>query len=363
MIVLRPFLKYINTVIYTVSRLPHASEDVYGIDIVMVVLYYLLVASVYFIAVKGNKRCKFMCLILSGAIAFAGIGTEVYHMHFLRVDFINVGQGDAALVRIPFGESIVIDGGGSSAVSKRDFGEEIFVPYLKKNGVNKIDYAVLSHYDKDHAQGIAAVLNMMEVDNLILPFRPNGYKNEYKAGIEKLAAEKKINIMYFKEGNSLTLGDVRLDAYAPTLNHAQNSGLEENEKSLVLKMTYGDTSFLFTGDIGKTAEAKLVNYGEKINCDVLKVAHHGSKTATNTKFVMTTTPEYAIISAKRDNAYGLPSARVINSLLEGNVRIYSTAYSGSVKFFVSRKKVERIETFYNTDGSEEIYMKSGEDGV
>lgn len=356
------FLKYINIVIYAISTLPFATGDMFGMDIVRVILYYLLAASAYMFFTKGKGKYNFTCLIMSVVVGFGGVCGAIYDMQFVHVDFINVGQGDAALIQIPYGKTVVIDGGGSSPSSERDIGEEIFVPYIKRKGIHKIDYAILSHYDKDHAQGIAALLRLMKVENLILPYRGEDMeKQEYKEIIEDAASNQGTNVMYFKEGDSLAVGGARFDVYAPTVQNAENRGFEENEKSLVVKMTYGKTSFLFTGDIEEAAEAKLIHYGDKIQSDVLKVSHHGSESATNTKFVMTTSPKYAIISVGKDNVYDLPSAVVINTLLKHNAKIYTTAYSGTVSFCVSREKIERIDTLYsNGEDIEQIYMKSGE---
>ncbi len=356
------FLKYMNIVIYVISILPFSADDVFGMDVIRVILYYLLAMSAYMFFAKGNRRYNIACLILSAAIAFGSICGAIYDMQFVHVDFINVGQGDAALIQIPYGKTVVIDGGGSSPASERDIGEEIFVPYIKRKGINKIDYAILSHYDKDHAQGIAAALRLMRVDNLILPYRGDDMEEEkYKTIIEDAAHKQGTNVMYFKEGDSLTVGGACFDVYAPTLQNAKNRGFEENDKSLVVKMTYGKTSFLFTGDIEEAAEAKLVHYGDKIRADVLKVAHHGSENSTNAKFIMTTSPSYAIISVGRDNVYELPDTRVVNSLIKEDVKIYTTAYSGTVSFRVSTERIEEIDTFYGEgEDEEQIYLKSGE---
>lgn len=352
-------LKYINIVIYAVSGLPFAVSDVFGMDFWRVALYYLIVAALYLLATRTAKRTAAICLAISGIICAVGIGIAVYDMQFMNVNFINVGQGDAALIQIPYGKTVVVDGGGSSAVSSTDVGEKIFVPYLRRKGINKIDYAILSHYDKDHAQGIAAAVRMMEVDNLILPYRATAVDKPYKQIIEELAYEHGVNVMYFKRGDSFDINGAHFDVLSPSEELAADIDTDENEKSLALKLTYGKTSFLFSGDIEEKVEENLAQYGDVISCDVLKVAHHGSKKSSNPKFIETSAPKYAIISAGKNNMYGFPKSEVVDTLLAENAEIYITGDSGTVGFTVSEEKIEKITTLYGRD-DEKIYLKSGE---
>lgn len=357
--VISVLLKYMNMVIYAVSGLPFAVSDVFGMDFWRVTLYYLVIGALYLRAARADKRLSALCLTISGIICAVGIGAAVCDMQLMNVSFINVGQGDAALIQIPYGKTVVIDGGGSSAVSSTDIGEKIFVPYLRRKGINKIDYAILSHYDKDHAQGIAAAVRMMEVDNLILPYRAASADKPYKQIIEGLANEHGVNVMYFRQGDSLDINGAHFDVLSPSEELAEDTGTDENEKSLALKLTYGKTSLLFSGDIEESVEEKLTQYGDAISCDVLKVAHHGSKKSSNPKFIETSAPKYAIISAGRNNMYGFPKSEVVDTLLAEGAEIYITGDSGTVSLAVSENKIEKITTLYGRD-DEKIYLKSGE---
>ncbi len=357
--VLGLFVKYILGVIHVVSILPFSTVDIFTMNIWKMLVYYLLLAALYFVLMKKGRRTVFTTLGLSTTLVVCLLVTGAYTGSLLRVTFLNVGQGDAALIQIPGGKTVVIDGGGSSPVSKTDLGETLFVPYLKRNGVNTIDYAILSHYNKDHAQGIAAAVRTMEVKNLILPYRKNGEDMEYKEEIERTAREKGVNILYFKEGDRLDIGDTHFVAFAPTQRNAENRAFSENNKSLVLKLTYGETSFLFTGDIELEAESKVANYGDAIRADVLKVAHHGSKTSSTAKFIKTCAPKYAIISEGKDNVYGFPARETINTLVKNEVDIYQTSECGDIRFYVDAEEIKWIDTFYERPSYEETFLKSG----
>ena len=344
--VLKIFVKYINGVIYFVTVLPFAKINIFSKNVLSMCIYYLILASVFVLFTRGNRKYNFTYVTICTVLVVWVTVVSVYSSSLMRVSFINVGQGDATLIKIPHGQTVVIDGGGSSAVSKKDLGEEIFVPYLRSNGVNTIDYAILSHYDKDHAQGIAAALRLMKVENLILPYRGSGKNSEYKKIIEEIAVQNKINVLYFKEGDVLEVGDAVFEAFAPTKKNGDNRAMSENDKSLVLKLTYGNTSFLFTGDIETAAIGKLVKYEDKIRADVLKVAHHGSDESNPTKFIRTVKPEYALISVGKDNIYDLPSRYTLKLLEKEAVNVFRTDKCGSVSFYVDKDEIKWIDTFY-----------------
>lgn len=358
--VLGLFVKYINGVIYFVSMLPFSTVDIFEVNIRKAAIYYLLLALIYQLLMKRSRIRVFttagICIFTAACILISNI----YLASFLRVTFINVGQGDAALIQIPGGKTVVIDGGGSSPVSKRDIGEELFVPYLKRRGVNTIDYAVVSHFDKDHAQGIAAAVRLMKVRNIVLPYRPDNEKLFYKNEIENLAKRKGINVLYFKEGDELSVGDAKFTAYAPTERMADSKYFEENNKSLVLKLEYGETSFLFTGDIKTEAEFGLAEYGDKIRADVLKIPHHGSKKSSSARFIKTSAPKYAIISEGKDNIYGFPARETIDTLINSGADIYQTSECGDIIFYVGRGGIWQIDTYYKRPDYEKTFLKSGE---
>ncbi len=344
--VLRILVKYINGVIYFVTVLPFAKINIFSANVLSMCIYYLILASVFVLFTRGNRKYNFTYVTICTVLVVCVTVVSVYSSSLMRVSFINVGQGDATLIKIPYGKTVVIDGGGSSAVSKKDLGEEIFVPYLRQHGVNTIDYAILSHYDKDHAQGIAAAARIMKVKNLILPYRGSGQNKEYKKIIEEIAVQNKINVLYFKEGDVLKFGDAVFEAFAPTQQNGDNRMMSENDKSLVLKLTYGNTSFLFTGDIETAAIGKLVKYEDKIRSDVLKAAHHGSDESNPTKLIRTVAPECAVISVGKDNIYDLPSRYTLRLFEREGINVLRTDECGSVSFYVNKDEIKWIDTFY-----------------
>ena len=370
--VLRVVAKYINMVIYAVSALPFSSVDIFSMNLTGVCIYYLLIFALrmYINAEKyediyengnwkwGGRNFGRVMIALCVILAVCMTAASAYTDSFMNVTFINVGQGDAALIQIPGGKTAVIDGGGSSPVSKSDVGERIFVPYLRRNGINKVDYVFLSHYDKDHAQGIAALLNDMEVENLVVPYRKNDEESEYKKKINALAVDKGINVMYFKEGDKVSVGGAVFEAVAPTLKNAANRAMSENQKSMMLKLTYGKTGFLFAGDVEVGEESRAAKLGEKIRADVLKVAHHGSSTSSGAKFIRTVAPEYAVISVGKDNRYNLPSRETLNTLAREGVDVYRTDECGTISFRVGRDGIKRIDTLYKRQYEKQTAAKA-----
>ncbi len=344
--VLGIFLKYINGVIRITTALPFSHIDIFSMKLSTIIIYYLALMAIYCYYTKGIRKYNFIPALSCGVLIFFVLLNTIYTSMFLRVSFINVGQGDAAVIKIPYGKTVLIDGGGSSPKSKTDLGERILVPYLRRNGVNTIDYVILSHYDKDHAQGVAAAIRLMKVKNLVLPYRDEKDFKEYRKIIEELATQKQINVLYFKEGDCFNLGSASFEMLAPDEQNATNRAMSENNKSLVTRMQYGKTSFLFTGDVEKAAIGKLVHYGDELRSDVLKVAHHGSAESNLTKFIRTIAPKYAVISVGADNVYSLPTDTTLDLLERERITTFRTDKSGTISFYVNKQKIKWIDTFY-----------------
>ena len=238
----------------------------------------------------------------------------------LLVHYIDVGQGDAILVQFPEGQNMLIDAGPGSS-------EDELLAYLESIALDKIEYFVLTHPDEDHIGGADKVLAAYEVDSVMLPDcerDTKAYKNLENA-IASEGCERHLPVLEetisFGEGSTVTVLAPVMETYA-----------DVNDYSIVLRLDYYETSFLFTGDAHKEAEYDMIERldTELLDCDVLKVGHHGSSSSTSEAFLNLVTPEIAVISCAEGNKYNHPHAEVIARLQEDSVTIYRTYQLGSI---------------------------------
>lgn len=249
----------------------------------------------------------------------------------LTVAFLDVGQGDAIFIETPNKTQILIDGGPDKSVL-RGLGK------VMSFFDHSIDMVLVTHPDLDHIGGLPSVLERFDVDNVVWS-EVSSDSSTYDVFFEKVK-ESEAKILYARRGR-LTLDEeygVYLDILFPDRNV---DGVEANTASIVTKLVYGDTSFLFTGDSPKSIEKYLggVN-GAELNVDVLKLGHHGSKTSTSKEFLVCTTPQYAIISAGEDNKYGHPHIEVLNLLEEFGIKNIKTADGGMIIFESDGKELK-----------------------
>lgn len=245
----------------------------------------------------------------------------------VKVHFINVGQGDAALIQTG-NENILIDGGGKGK------GDEV-VAYLKKQKVKTLNAVVATHPDADHIGGLAYVIDKMTVKKVYAPkisHTTQAYKN-FLTSVKK----KKLKITTAKTGVEIytKAKNISLKFIAPVRSYAKS---DLNNWSAVLLLKYGKTSFLFTGDAEEEAEADMLAKGLIPRVDVLKVAHHGAKEATTQAFLKKAKPRYAVISVGK-NAYGHPTSAVLNRLKAIKAKVYRTDKSGTIIFTSTGSKI------------------------
>ncbi len=233
----------------------------------------------------------------------------------MEVHFIDVGQGDATLVKAD-GKYMLIDAGDNSkgtAVQN----------YLKKQNVKKLDYLILTHTDADHIGGADVIISKFDVDTLFI----GDFKKENKTYEELMNAINYKGLQYSTPavGNEYTLGNAVFTILAP--NTVYN---DPNNSSIAILLRNGDNRFLFTGDCEEEAETDILANGMEIDCDVYKVGHHGSKTASCQEFLKAITPTYAIISCAQGNSYRHPHAETLNNLRSMGVKVFRTDEQGSI---------------------------------
>ena len=232
------------------------------------------------------------------------------------VHFVDVGQGDGAIV-VCDGKTLVIDGGTAENGVK-------MVEYLQNTlHVSKVDFVIGTHPHADHIGGLPDVIRACKVKKLYSPV------DEFEAKpfetMKRAADDKKLKITVPQAGQSFSLGRAKVEFLAPL-------GIYDNvnDLSLVVRITYGQTAFLFTGDAERPSEYDMTDSGEDLSATVLKVGHHGSNTSTSYVFLRQVMPAYAIISCGKDNAYGHPHEEVLSRLADEGAAVYRTDECGTI---------------------------------
>jgi len=250
------------------------------------------------------------------AVAHAGNGGE------LRVTFLDIGQGDAIFIEAPNGNQLLLDGGPNKAVL-RELAK--VMPFYDRS----IDVIMASHPDSDHISGLTDVAERFTVGL----FTFSGAQSDTGAYTDLLHAVDAHHIkkVVLTRGSRIILApDIVVDILYPDRDVA---GMDSNSTSLVARLVYGDTSFLFTGDLPSSIENYLVRLDpHDIDVDILKLGHHGSKNSSSPAFLGATSPHYAIISAGKDNKYGHPHKETLDRLAELGIPYLSTIDRGAIMF-------------------------------
>lgn len=263
------------------------------ITVLQFFIYYLILfLLLMFYEIKEKKKGDITFLILITYILC--ISNNLSHNFNSYISFINVSQGDSILIHDK-NIDVLIDTGGTIY---KDIANDVLIPYLKKKCIKDLDYVFLSHDDYDHNGAFLELCSNFIVKNYVL-----GSKFDY-----------------------INVGNLKFE----NLNHYGN-GLLNNDDSSVIKLKFYSTTYLFTGDISKNIEEKLIE-NEDIKADVLKIAHHGSSSSSSMNFLKKVNPSIAVISVGKNNKYNHPSDLVINRLNKLNIKIYRTDLDGSITF-------------------------------
>ena len=254
----------------------------------------------------------------------------------LDIQFMDVGQGDGIFIKADDGTTITIDGGSSDV---KNVAKYRMIPCIKASGTGVIDYAVITHADKDHISGIEEILNMntengLTIRNLVMPHV--SYEDEAYDKLLTAAKTKGIQVLYIKEGDTMKLGKVEIKCIHPDGKYISDN---RNDYSTVLSLKYENFSALFTGDIPAEIEKSIINKIDN-NYTILKVAHHGSKYSSDMEFLKKVMPAYSVISVGVDNSYGHPGTETINKLKSLNSKILRTDLSGEIEIFSKENNME-----------------------
>lgn len=236
--------------------------------------------------------------------------------------YLDVGQGDSELIRLPGGENILIDTGTGETADK-------LVSLLQELGVKRVDHLIATHPHEDHIGGMESVVRKIPVGKIYMPKVADKQiptTRTYEGLIDAIS-DKKLKITQAKAGMTIPLsGQAKLELLAP--NGTQYDDL--NNYSVVAKLTYGQKTFLFTGDAEKLSEKEMLGKNYDLKCDVLKCGHHGSSSSTSAAFLKAVSPQFAVISCGLNNDYGHPNKEVLSRLQKAGVKVYRTDLQGTI---------------------------------
>jgi competence protein ComEC len=349
-------------------RLPEYS----GWAAIIYVLYYLPLAALVRLLWRwqplrlstSRKRSLRLPLTLALIAQLSAVALVVFHPWSapradgkLRVDFLDVGQGDSALITSPDGVTLLVDGGGRPGPFRQDagsdgdeerferdtrsIGEAVVSEFLWHRGLDRVDYILATHADADHIDGLNDVVRNFKVRAALVARTPKS-DPEFARFSETVSAQR-VPIQIIGGGDQLRFGNVIMSVLWPP--PAQSSELpSQNNDSIVLKVLLGRHSFLLTGDIEARAEETLTPFADMLRADVVKVAHHGSKTSSTAGFIAAAQPRYAVISVGQTSIFGHPHPEVVKRWEAASVQVLRTGNSGTITFTTNGADL-KLETF------------------
>jgi len=318
------------------AGLPFAAINIRPPGIIKITCYYLTLGLLteffrnYGLRIRARRlwylnRSALVLAALAVSAALLWGGMAYSRSEILEVTFIDVGQGDAALVQSPGGRNLLIDTGGlPDSPTGFDVGEQILLPFLNRKGVRDIDILVLTHPHLDHIQGVSALLGKIKIKTIVVAPQ----FAQYPEGIElkQKLMERNIEIRVVSGGENIYFGeDINLEVLSPIGSTAVNA----NDDSLVIRLGYRDFRVMFTGDAETVPLEAISESGQDCRADIVKIPHHGSGNAWTEDFFRAADPEAAVISVGQ-NLFGHPSPKVLEGLEQMNIRVVRTDRDGAV---------------------------------
>ena len=307
----------------------------------LIALYKYKIKEIY-----NNKksRKKFISILILIVFCF-----NIYNFFIikreLKIYFVDVGQGDSTFIVTPKNETILIDGGGSLGTDF-DVGESTLLPYILDRGYKKIDLMFVSHFDQDHIGGLFKILEELKVEKVCISKQEEDSENYQK--FLNIVKEKNIQVLVVKIGDKIVLdNNLYFNVLWPKDKQVEENKLNNN--AIVMKLNYNNFSMLFTGDIEKKAEEEILETYKNskiLESDILKVAHHGSKTSTTDEFLSRVKPKIALIGVGKDNMFNHPSNTTIEKLEKMDIKIYRTDLNAEISICVNDKGQVSIKSLY-----------------
>ncbi len=301
-----------------------------------IIAYYICFFFLLKKAKDGQLSSVFLnnrhVLVLGGCLIFAFFSFQalLFGGSELSISFIDVGQGDSILIEASNGQKVLIDGGGKrSSIGQGDkIGSRIVVPFLHNRGINKLDLVVLTHPHDDHLGGLVSVLKEIKTDEVI----DSGFAYDSPAYENFLELIKKNKIKYrtVKAGDVISIDGAKGHVLNPPELPFRGTESDANNNSVVIRLVYGSTSFMLTGDAAFEAEREMLDRDFFLKSDVLKIGHHGSATSTSDEFLDAVAPKTAVICVGKGNKFGHPRPKILEKLKQRGIRVYRTDEDGSV---------------------------------
>jgi len=330
-------LDFLIGVIERVGKLQFSAFEISKVGLIFIFVYYFMVWIVLNLDKKLYRKILTYAII-TGALIFTW-KPIASSQRFMQVIFFDVGQGDAALVTFPDGKNILIDAGPK--LEDFDAGEFFILPFLKREGIQRLNTVILSHADNDHIGGMASIFRNIKVDKVYDSglYQESSICSTYQYLLDSLQIQHEM----IQAGNRLEgLKNFGVYVLHPGKVFKDQFKDDINNCSVVVKIVYGSSSFLFPGDIEDLAESVLLKYRELLRADVLKVAHHGSSTSSTMEWLKLVQPQFAVISAGRNNRFNFPDSRVLNRLNQLGIITIRTDLNGAVVFRTDGNKLERM---------------------
>lgn len=326
--------------VWYMKRPPVGAVVLWFIGLILLVEGFCHIPFNQFVRRFFITRQKFIIAGFLAVLLAAVFVPLVYHpLKPLTVTFIDVGEGDSVLIRSPQGRVMLIDTGGSAGGRDTgfDIGDRVLVPVLRNLGISRIDTLVLTHMHLDHIGGAPAVMEKLQVGQLLLPREAASSaapavapENPGQAEISAAAGRQSIPIVPVSAGSRIMLDpEISIEVLAPRQNKTSAGPVDLNDSSIVLKLAYGQDTLLLTGDIGAAVVQELLAAHRDLRADVLKVPHHGSRNSLSPEFYRRVDPDLAVISVGR-NFFGHPAGEVLAALAAKDVRITRTDLHGAV---------------------------------
>jgi competence protein ComEC len=349
-------------------RLPHYSGPLQ----IVYLLYFIPVLSLtYFLLqwdpldlkgerqqAKGKIMLSFAGLVLFATIVILHPFSAPHPDGKLRIDFLDVGQGDSILVTMPTGETLLVDGGGRAnfnhMIVRRDgeepelfepdiqnIGETVVSNFLWEKGYDKVDFLLPTHADTDHLQGLTDVVGNFRINSAIVAATPLGDADF--ARFYEVLEKRKIPRVLVNRGDVLSFGQVRIEVLHPEVA-SKPEGNWDNNRSIVLRIVFGETAVLLTGDLEREGETELLQRPRLLRADIVKVAHHGSKTSSLDEFVRATGAKLAVIPVGKRSPFGHPDQKVVERWQHAGAKVMTTGENGTITV-VSDGRSLQVKTF------------------
>ncbi len=312
--------------------------------IIQIFLYYILLFSIpylfkkriIFLKAKKYKKIKYISALLF-LIVFSMFFIR-FSSELLEINFLAVGQGDGIYIKFPNNKNMIIDTGPPGKAGRQI--EYNIISFLNYKGIKEIDYLIITHFDSDHAGGLKHLLYRKKVKHILISKHKKEPLINYLENIVKQKNNSKL--FYISEQNSFKIDECYLNFLNPPKNIISK---DKNENSIVFNLEYGRYKFLFTGDLSKEGENRILDTHHLNKIDILKLGHHGSRTSTGNRLLDECSPELAVISVGKNN-YGHPAGEVLEKLELRNIKYLRTDKNGAVSIKTDGSKIN-IERFVN----------------